>query len=244
MKKLQRIDQWLSQTGYCSRQQARSFLKKHEVLFEGERLFDPSAKVMSNLMIDGHFLDHPQGIALVMHKPAGYVCSQTEAEGPRVFDLLPERWRNRNPTIQSVGRLDKDTTGTLVLTDQGLWIHSWSHPKLHWKKTYLVEYEGELEQDTAAVWASGSWVLPGEQTPCLPASLEIIDDSKAKLTLQEGRYHQVKRMFQAVGAKVINLHRESFGPWNVQDIPYGQWQILDFQQIPLIVSQYKDILTQ
>ncbi len=244
MKEYQRIDQWLSQMGYCSRQQARTFLKKHELIFEGERLFDPSLKITHEMTLDNELPDHPLGLVLIMHKPAGYVCSQSKGEGPRIFDLLPERWQKRHLALQSVGRLDKDTTGTLILTDQGPWIHEWSHPKIHWKKTYIVEYEGVLPSETAELWASGKWVLPGEDTPCLSASLEILGPSKAKLILQEGRYHQVKRMFQALGAPVIKLHRENFGPWSAENIPPGQWQVLDFQQIPLIVSQYKEVLTK
>jgi 16S rRNA pseudouridine516 synthase len=239
-----RIDQWLSQLGYCSRQEARSFLKKHEVFFKQNRLKDPSEKVSSEITIDGSALDHPFGLVLLMHKPPGYVCSQAENEGPRVFDLLPARWQKRQLALQTVGRLDKDTTGTLLLTDQGHWLHQWSHPKVHFKKTYFVHYEGVLSEEAEELWQNGQWILPGEKEPCLKASLTRLDKGVARLILQEGRYHQVKRMFAALGAKVIKLHRENFGPWSADHLQEGQWEILDLQAIENIVLKYKDFLKE
>lgn len=228
---LRRIDQWLSLLGYCSRAESRGFLKKH-LVFEGEsRILDPSKKVSLHITIDNEPLDHPLGLVLLMNKPADVVCSQSEQEGQRVFDLLPERWQKRQMALQTVGRLDKDTTGTLILTDQGPWIHKWCHPKAHFKKTYLVHYEGELHQEAQSLWASGSWILPGEKEPCLSAELELLGDHRARLTLQEGRYHQVKRMFAALGAPVIGLHRERFGPWSADYLQPGQWEILPLDQV-------------
>lgn len=242
MKEYRRIDQWLSLMGYCSRQEAKVFLKKIDLRFQERRCLDPSEKTSCEMILNGEALDHPLGLVLIMNKPAGYVCSQNEKEGPRVFDLLPDRWQKRSNAIQTVGRLDKDTTGTLILTDQGDWLHEWSHPKIRWNKNYLVEYKGILPPDTESLFLSGSLTLPGEKNPCLPSTLERIDLQKARLILQEGRFHQVKRMFESQKTIVTRLHRESFGPWSADDLAPGCWKVIDFQQVLVDVSKYKEIL--
>ena len=125
-----RIDQMLSRHGYCSRGESRGWLKAGRVRIGDLIAKDPSEKVLlADLRIDGEPVDHPEGILVMLHKPAGLVCSRDEREGANVFSLLPERWSRRNPPITSVGRLDKETTGLLLITDRGELVQRWTSPR-------------------------------------------------------------------------------------------------------------------
>ncbi|HEX2099350.1 MAG TPA: S4 domain-containing protein, partial [Candidatus Synoicihabitans sp.] len=126
---MRRIDQWLANLGYCSRREARGWLNAGRVTVRGKRADDPGAKVAaSDVRVDGEPLDHPEGLLLLLHKPLGLVCSHDPREGPNVYDLLPARWRQRNPVVTSVGRLDKETSGLLLLTDQSELVHRLTSP--------------------------------------------------------------------------------------------------------------------
>ena len=193
------------------------------------RLLDPGARLAAEgVRIDGAPLEAPHGLLLRLHKPAGLVCSHDPAEGPSVYDLLPARWRRRHPPVVSVGRLDKDTTGVLLLTDVGALVQSWTSPRAGVAKLYEVEVDHDLDPALAAVFASGTLLLPGEAKPCLPARLEITGARAARLELEEGRYHQVKRMFAARGWQVTRLHRARFGSFTAEDLAPGEWE-----QMPL-----------
>ncbi len=160
----------------------------------------------------------------MLHKPAGLVCSREEREGPNVYSLLPERWSRRNPPITSVGRLDKETTGLLLITDQGELVQRWTSPRHKVTKRYEVVTDRELEPGLVPLLASGSLRLPDESEPCLPAALEITGACSAHLDLVEGRYHQVRRMFASQGFRVVALHRSRFGQLDLGGLPPGQWR--------------------
>jgi 16S rRNA pseudouridine516 synthase len=163
--------------------------------------------------VDDQPLDHPDGLIAVLHKPKGVVCSHDEREGPNVYGLLPPRWRDRNPSVEAVGRLDKDTTGLLLLTDDGALSHRLTSPKKNVWKTYEVTLDADVPLDAVEAFAAGTLVLEGETKPCRPARL-LLDKRNRKrceLRLTEGKFHQVKRMMRSVGCEVLELHRARFG---------------------------------
>src|SRR5207248_3160243 len=126
-------------------------------------------------------------------------CTHADGEGPVIYELLPDRWSRRNPPVTSVGRLDKETSGALLITDQGDLVQRWTSPKSQIEKVYEVQVDHTLEPALAQTFASGTLLLRSESTPCLPAKLEFIDPLQARLTLTERRYHQVRRMFASQG---------------------------------------------
>ncbi|MBI5800376.1 MAG: rRNA pseudouridine synthase [Verrucomicrobia bacterium] len=222
---LRRLDQMLSSCGYCSRSEARLWVRGGRVLVGGQRAEAVEQKARAaDVVVDGEPLDSPEGILVLLHKPAGHVCSHDTKEGPRVFDLLPPRWLKRNPPITSVGRLDKDATGALVISDQGELVHRWTSPKRHVTKLYEVTVDRDLDASLIGVFAAGELVLEDEHKPCLPAKLEIVSAREARLELTEGKYHQVKRMFASQGWTVMRLHRSRFGEFDLGDLPVGQWR--------------------
>lgn len=226
---MRRLDQLLANLGYCSRREARDWLEAGRVTVAGRTADDPAQKAAAAAVrVDGEPLDHPDGLLLLLHKPPGLVCSHDEREGPSVYTLLPPRWRRRNPVVTSVGRLDKDTSGLLLLTDQSALVHRLTSPKHKVPKVYRATVDADLAPDLVARFAAGTLVLPGEDTPCAPAHLEIVAPRDARLTLTEGRYHQVRRMFAAVGAHVVTLHRERFG-----DLTLGDLDPAAFRPLPL-----------
>ncbi|MDR1789951.1 MAG: rRNA pseudouridine synthase [Opitutaceae bacterium] len=221
-----RVDQLLASLGYCSRSEARLFLKHHDVRAGETRLQNPAGKTAPDgVRVDGEPLDNPGGLFLMLHKPAGLVCSHDPREGPLVHDLLPERWRRRNPRVTSVGRLDKATTGLLLLTDQSEWVHRLTSPARKVPKRYLARLDKPPPPELVPLFASGEkLLLDGETKPCAPAVLALPGGCRAEITLTEGKYHQVRRMFAAVGLTVLELHRAAFGRLELGNLPPGHWR--------------------
>ena len=217
----------LANLGYGSRKQVAWLFREGRVTdADGEVLYADDVVQHEAVRVDGEALDPPQGLLLLLHKPLGVTCS-TKDPGRIVHDLLPPRFRARNPALSTVGRLDRDTSGLLLLTDDGQLLHRIIAPKSKLPKVYLATLADHLRGDEAALFASGTLMLDGEKTPLLPAELEPIDARNARLTLHEGRYHQVRRMFAAVGNHVVALHRERIGGLALGDLPEGEWRILD-----------------
>ncbi|HRI82658.1 MAG TPA: pseudouridine synthase [Opitutaceae bacterium] len=224
---MRRLDQLLANLGYCSRREARAWIDARRVTVNGIVADDPGQKAASAaVQVDGEPLDHPDGLLLLLHKPAGLVCSHDEREGPNVYSLLPPRWRARNPQITSIGRLDKETTGLLLLTDQSALVHRLTSPKHKVPKIYRATVDRDLTPDLIPLFAAGTLQLEGEKEPCRPAELQITAPHEAELTLTEGKYHQVRRMFAATGRTVLTLHRARFGELDLGDLPPGQWREL------------------
>ena len=222
-----RLDQLLSSLGYCSRREARDWIEDGRVEVAGAIADDAGKKVSpSDVRVDGEPLDHPDGLLLLLHKPLGRVCSHELREGPSVYDLLPERWRRRNPGVTSIGRLDKDTSGLLLLTDQTALVHRLTSPKHKVPKVYRATVDRDLSPELVPLFASGTLRLEDEDQPCAPAELKLLSPREAELTLTEGRYHQVRRMFAATGSTVLTLHRARFGDLELGDLPPGQWREL------------------
>lgn len=224
---MRRLDQLLANLGYCSRREARDWVATGAVTVNGTAADDFAAKVHpAEVRVDGEPLDHPDGLLLLLHKPLGLVCSHDEREGPNIYSLLPARWRRRNPGVTSIGRLDKETSGLLLLTDQSPLVHRLTSPKHKVPKLYRARLDREVPADAIARFASGTLRLDGEDKPCAPAELRIVAPQEATVTLIEGKYHQVRRMFAAVGVTVLALHRESFGALTLGDLVPGTWREL------------------
>ena len=222
-----RLDQILANLGYCSRREARDWIDAERVTIGGKIATDSGTKANDGeVLVDGTPLDHPGGLLLALHKPLGLVCSHDEREGPNVYQLLPERWRRRNPQITSIGRLDKDTSGLILLTDQSELVHRLTSPKHKVPKVYRATVSRDLSADLIPLFASGNLLLTGEKTPCAPAELKIISAREAELTLTEGRYHQVRRMLASQDNEVLTLQRTHFGSLDLTNIAAGQWREL------------------
>ena len=232
-----RIDRLLGNLGYGSRRDIMGLCRSGRVLLDGGRVPSADLKVplepglAARLTVDGAALDPLPGLVLAMNKPLGTTCSHDEA-GPLIYDLLPDRWRRREPPLSSAGRLDKDTSGLLLLTDDGALLHRIISPRSEATKRYRATLAEPLRPDAAAVLASGRLVLKGEDRPLLPAHLVLEEPTLAVVTLVEGRYHQVRRMFAALGNRVVALHRDRIGGLDLPgDLAPGDWRVLDDVEI-------------
>lgn len=217
----------IANLGYGSRKDVAAMFRQGRIAdAAGEVLYADDQVEPAAIRIDGEPLDPPAGLAIMLHKPVGYTCS-TKDPGRIVYDLLPPRFRLRSPLLSPVGRLDRDTSGLLLMTDDGALLHRIVSPKAKLGKVYEATLAADLRGDEAAVFASGELILESEKTPLAPAIMETLEPRRARLTLTEGRYHQVRRMFAAVGNHVVALHRARIGGLSLQDLPSGQWRALD-----------------
>lgn len=222
-----RLDQILANYGYCSRSEAKLWIRKGRVTVAGEVITGAEKKASPEAVrVDGEPIDCPAGILALLNKPAGYVCSHDAGEGPTIYQLLPPQWLRRNPPVTTIGRLDKDTTGVLLVTDLGDLVHRWTSPRHKVAKVYEATVNANLSPSLVELFAAGTLILEGEDKPCAPARLEIISPREARVELTEGRYHQVKRMFASQGCEVLRLHRSRFGEFELGDLPPGQWRLL------------------
>lgn len=197
------------------------------ITINGQLADDPGERCASTaLRVDDEPLDHPDGLLLLMNKPLGRVCSHEAREGPNVYDLLPARWRRRNPQVTTIGRLDKDTSGLLLLTDQSALVHRLTSPKHKVAKIYRATLNRDLPAGLGELFASGTLLLEDETTPCAPAELRVLGPREAELTLTEGRFHQVRRMFASQGCEVVTLDRVRFGHLELGDLALGTWRDL------------------
>ena len=217
----------IANLGYGSRKQVMQLFREGRVTdAAGEVLYADDQVAHGDVRIDGEALDPPQGLTLMLHKPVGVTCS-TRDPGRIVYDLLPPRFRLRSPLLSTVGRLDRDTSGLLLLTDDGALLHRIVSPKSKLAKTYEATLAQDLRGDEAALFASGTLLLESETTTLAPAALDVIDPRHARLVLTEGRYHQVRRMFAAAGNHVDALHRSRVGGLELADLAPGEWRELD-----------------
>ncbi|MGY2048025.1 pseudouridine synthase [Methylobacterium sp. JK268] len=227
-----RLDKLLANLGYGSRREIQSLARAGAIRLDGAILRAADGRIAvtddlpARLTVDGEPLDPPPGLVLMLHKPLGVTCSHKEA-GPLVYGLLPERWRRRDPPLSTVGRLDKDTSGLLLLTDDGALLHRIIAPKAKVTKRYRVELDRPLTGQEGAILASGTLMLEGEETPLLPVGFAAEGERRASVILTEGRYHQVRRMFAALGNHVTGLHRDRVGGLALpDDLPPGAHRIL------------------
>ena len=216
----------LANLGYGSRKQVQWMFREGRITdADGDVLYADDPLDHDAVRVDGEPLDPQPGLLLMLHKPTGYTCS-TKDVGRIVYDLLPPRFRLRSPALSTVGRLDRDTSGLLLFTDDGQLLHRIIAPKSKLPKVYVATLAQDLRGDEGEIFANGRLMLDGETTPLLPAQLEALDARNARLTLHEGRYHQVRRMFAAVGNHVEALHRERIGGLTLADLPAAEWRAL------------------
>ena len=238
-----RIDRLLANMGYGSRRDIERLALNDRVLLDGEPIEDVAARIVispdlpARMSVDGEPLDPPPGLILALHKPLGVTCSHKEV-GPLVYDLLPPRWRRRDPAISTVGRLDKETSGLLLMTDDGALLHRIIAPKSHVAKRYRVDLARPLRGDEAALFGAGGLMLESDDKPLLPAEFEPLSDRAGLLTLHEGRYHQVRRMFAAIGNHVDALHRDRIGGFTLPgDLAPGQLRVLGAAEVGMIFAE-------
>lgn len=227
-----RLDRLLANMGYGSRKEVQALAAGGGVVLDGSALRDADRRIpitpdlTERMTVQGRPLDPPPGMALMLHKPVGVTCSHKEA-GALVYQLLPTRWRRREPAISTVGRLDKDTSGLLLMTDDGALLHRIISPRSHIAKRYRATLDRPLKGNEGEVFASGTLMLDNEDKPLLPAQLEVVSPTQALLTITEGRYHQVRRMFAAVGNHVTALHRDRVGGLSLpEDLEPGAYRLL------------------
>lgn len=207
-----RLDKFIAENTGLTRSQATKAIRQGIVKINGEIEKSGARQVSSKDQI--YFEEEllgwlDEGLYFMLNKPQGYVCSNDDGDYPNIYQFFDYPLTGK---LHSAGRLDVDTTGLVLLTDDGQWSHRITSPKHHCEKTYLVTLADPVETHYAQACIEGI-LLRGEKTPTKPAKLEILDDYNVNLTLSEGRYHQVKRMFAALGNKVIGLHR-----WKIGDV--------------------------
>ena len=231
-----RLDRLLANLGYGSRREVSDLVARRQVVLDGAVLKDAgqripvTAELPARLTVAGQPLDPPAPLTLIMHKPLDVVCSHREA-GRSVYELLPHRWRARIPALSTIGRLDKDTSGLLLITDDGPFLHRVISPKSHVAKRYVATLARPLGGGEAEAFAAGTLMLEGEKDPLAPAALEPLGPNEARLTITEGRYHQVRRMFAAVGNHVAALRRDRIGGLDLPaDLAPGAWRIMTAEE--------------
>ena len=225
-----RLDKFICKSTELTRTEAKKLLKSGEVRVNGEVIKNPATQVHENnaITLDGKPLTARSSRYIMLHKVADTICSNVDEVYPSVLHFIDV---DKAFDMHIAGRLDADTTGLVLITDDGRWSHNIISPKKQCEKVYRVWLRDNLAEDVAEKFDKGVQ-LQGEKTLTLPAKLEIIETNQVLLTITEGRYHQVKRMFAAVGNKVVALHREQIG--NIvlaDDIAPGQWRYLSEQEV-------------
>jgi len=231
-----RLDRFVSQAAGVSRSQARLLIRRGRISVNGELTKDAARHVDAGECVDhrGEPLALPQPAYLMLHKPCGLLSATSDGAQTTVLSLLPQALAAR---VHLVGRLDKETSGLLLLTDDGAWSHRISSPAHHCAKTYLAELAEPLEADAEERLQQGL-ILRGEKRPTRPATLQRLDAARVRITVTEGRYHQVRRMFAALGNHVIALHRERVGGLVLdEELQPGQWRELSPAERAAVVQE-------
>ena len=226
----------IANLGYGSRKDVTQLFRAGRITdADGEVLYADDVVAYETIRVDDEPLDPPPGLVLMMNKPLGVTCSRKDP-GRVVYDLLPPRYNVRSPVLSSVGRLDRDTTGLLLFTDDGALLHRIISPKAQVTKVYEATLAQDLRGDEGQLFASGTLMLETEKEPLAPAVLDVLGPRHARLTVTEGRYHQVRRMFAAAGNHVETLQRISVGGLTLGELPLGEWRALGAEETALIFN--------
>ncbi|MCV6614437.1 MAG: pseudouridine synthase [Cellvibrionaceae bacterium] len=227
-----RLDKYISNASELSRKQVHRLIKQGLVSVDGEIANSPASHIETSaeVVVDGELISLCGPRYIMLHKPAGYVCANADSEHPTVLDLLDEP---RLASLQICGRLDIDTTGLVLLSDDGQWNHRVTSPNKNLGKRYLVCLKHTISAEQIAELEAGIR-LEGEPKPCKPAKVERLYDNEVLVTISEGRYHQVKRMFGAVGNRVLELHRQAVGPLEIKELAEGDYRHLSPEEVELI----------
>ncbi len=237
----ERLDAFLSHHGFGSRSDVRGIIKRGRVTVAGAVCKEFQRHLADEVVcVDGTPVERgPSEATLILHKPVGLACSHDEAEAPLVESLIPERYRAL--PMEWAGRLDRDTSGLLIVTSDGQLIHRLTNPKKHLPKRYRIAYSGTLSADAVQRCASGI-TLEGDPRPTLPAELTLEPAGadglgRATMILHEGRYHQVRRMVAACGGEVVRLHRDRIGGLDLPaDLPAGASREITADELQLLMT--------
>lgn len=225
-KTMERLDKILASTGRWSRKEVKELVRTGRVAVDGHPAQSPEDKIdrdRSEIRVDGERISTAQYTYLMLNKPAGLVSATEDPREKTVLSLLPGHLQKIG--LFPAGRLDKDTVGLLLLTNDGPLAHKLLAPKSHVDKTYLVRVEGSFDEADIRAFREGMTL--GDGYPCLPAALEPLGEGEALVTLHEGKYHQIKRMCAARGKPVTFLKRLTFGPLKLDEgLAPGQWREL------------------
>lgn len=225
-----RLDKYLSQVTDYSRSEGKRLIRTGQVSVAGNIVTDPREDVDNNAVVavNGQRLRFANPRYFMLHKPGGYISATKDRQHLTALELFDE---DNVDQLHIAGRLDIDTTGLLLVSDDGQWCHRITSPKSHCKKTYRVETVDPITPEAIEQIEQGIH-LSQEKRPTLPATLHLIDEHTARLALTEGKYHQVKRMFAAVGNKVECLHRERIGNIILDaDLAPGEYRSLTAAEI-------------
>ena len=230
---MERIDKIIASQGKYSRNDVKGLIAKRRVMVDGVTVKSSSEKAdpaVSRITIDGMDITIKKQVYLMLHKPKGYVSATEDKEHQTVLELVPEEYAGRN--LFPAGRLDRDTTGLMIITDDGVMAHNILAPKKHVQKVYHVVLDIPVTEAMAEGFAKGVELNDGV---CKEAELVITGEYAAKVTLKEGRYHQIKRMFGCYGAKVVELHRLAMGDLYLpDDLSEGQCRELTADELKLL----------
>jgi 16S rRNA pseudouridine516 synthase len=223
---------FLQQQGFGSRKVCRQLIEYGLVEIEGRRIVDPACPVdpaiLASILVDGeHWKPLALPLYLVLNKPTGVETSHQPMHHPSVFSLLPRQFLQLG--ISAVGRLDADTTGLLLLSSDGQFVHALTSPRRHVAKRYRVLLKHAVNQAFLDSLHTGV-VLHDDSRPVLADALEQRDDTTIALTISQGRYHQVKRMVAAAGNRVVSLHREAVGALELGTLAAGEWRHLTLEE--------------
>ncbi len=229
-----RLDKFICKSTALTRTEAKKLLKRGEVCVNGEVIKNPAQQVHENntIAIDGQLLTARSSRYIMLNKPMDFICSNVDEVYPSLLHLLDV---DKAFDLHIAGRLDADTTGLVLITDDGRWSHNIISPKKACTKTYRVwlrdNIVGEQQPVLIEQFVQGIQ-LHGEKNLTRPAQLNIVNENQVLLTITEGKYHQVKRMFAAVGNKVVGLHREQIGKVKLdENLALGQWRFLTPEEI-------------
>ncbi len=231
-----RLDAYLARAGLASRREARGLIRRGAVSVDAEICRDAGRRIGGEVVtLHAERVDSPAEVRdFVLHKPIGFACSDDDREAPLVRGLLSEALRRRS--LRIAGRLDRATSGLLVLTSDGDFVHRLTHPTRKLPKRYRIEYRGDLAADAVERCAVGL-LLRGEDRPTRPAQLALCESGQATLILREGRTHQVRRMMRVLGGEVVALHRDRVGAFDLPaDLEVGCLRALAPGERELLLS--------
>ena len=231
---LVRLDKIITDTGLCSRRNAKERVRQGLITVDGRVVTDPAAKfdpTRTHIEVEGETIEAPGHIYVMLHKPEGLLSATKDPRKPTVLDLMPPEWKRRG--LFPVGRLDKDTTGFLILTDDGDFAHRVISPKSRIPKLYEAQVEGSATPEDVQAFAGG--IVLADGTKCLPARLECCRDGLVRVEVYEGKYHQVKRMLASRRLPVQKLCRLQIGdlPLDEQLAP-GEYRLLTKEELEKI----------
>ncbi|WP_102551955.1 pseudouridine synthase [Vibrio splendidus] len=227
-RRLMRLDKYLCKSTELTKLEAIERIQNGAVIVNSETVTDESTQVheSNDIQLNGTALKLREFRYILMHKPAGTICSNIDEVYPSLFNYLD---LDKASELHIAGRLDADTTGLVLITDDGRWSFNITLPTKSCKKVYRVTLSRDIKDDVADKFKAGVQ-LQGEKAPTRPAELEVLSPKEVLLTITEGKFHQVKRMFAAVGNRVVGLHREQIGEVSL-DVEEGQWRYLTNDEV-------------